>query len=143
MVSIGVAIPLQWDQKNRQDREVAAKLALTERAKAQQEDALRNHVAEVRTMFNEWENGQERIARYQRELLPLAQDRTRASLAAYRGGKADLASVLAARRNEIDVRTQALQIEMDTARAWAQLNFLIPEEDHSDHLDAAAVKEQK
>jgi outer membrane protein TolC len=143
MFSVGVAIPLQWDQKNRQDREVASKLALADRAKAQQEDALRIHVTEVRTMFNEWENGQERITRYERELVPLAQDRTRAALAAYRGGKGDLNAVLGARRNEIEVRTQALQLEMDTARAWAQLNFLVPGEDHSEHADATAPKEQK
>ena len=32
MVSIGVSIPLQWDQKNRQDRELASKLALADQA---------------------------------------------------------------------------------------------------------------
>ena len=134
MFSVGVAIPLQWDQKNRQDRELAAKLALADRAKAQQEEALRAHVAEVRQTYNEWENGREREARIERELLPLAEERTRAALAAYRGGKGDLAAVLAARKNEIEVRTQALQLALDTARAWAQLTFLVPTEDHSDHL---------
>jgi outer membrane protein TolC len=143
MVSVGVSIPLQWDQKNRQDREVAAKVALAERAKAQQEDTLRAHVAEIRAMLNEWENGNERINRYQRELVPLAHDRTEAALAAYRNGRSDLNTVLAARRNEIEVRTQALQLEMDTARAWAQLTFLVPDEDHSAHIDAVAPKEQK
>src|SRR6185295_5243789 len=59
MISIGVSIPLQWDQKNRQDRELGAKLALAERAKALREDMLRAHTAEVRTMLNEWENGHE------------------------------------------------------------------------------------
>jgi outer membrane protein TolC len=94
-------------------------------------------------MFNEWENGQERITRYERELVPLAQDRTRAALAAYRGGKGDLNTVLGARRNEIEVRTQALQLEMDTARAWAQLNFLVPDQDHSERAAAVIPKEQK
>ena len=28
MVSIGVSVPLQWDRKNRQDRDVAAKAAM-------------------------------------------------------------------------------------------------------------------
>lgn len=143
MFSVGVAIPLQWDQKNRQDREVAAKLALTERARAQQEEALRVHVAEVRTMINEWENGLERIARYERELVPLARDRTQAALATYRGGKGDLNAVLAARKNEIEVRTQALQLNMDTARIWAQLNFLVPDENHPALLEPAVTKEQK
>lgn len=126
LFSVGVSVPLQWDQKNRQDREVAAKVAMAEQAKALEEDALRAHVAEVRTMLNEWENGRERLKRYERELVPLAQSRTQATLAAYRGGKADLSSVLAARRAEIDVRIQSIQLEMDRARVWGQLNFLIP-----------------
>jgi outer membrane protein TolC len=127
MVSVGVSIPLQWDQKNRQDREEAAKLAMLEQARAQREDMLRAHVAEVRAMVNEWENGRERRARYERELVPLSKERTQAVLTAYRGSKASLMDVLAARRNEIDVRMQALQLEAETARLWAQLNFLFPD----------------
>jgi outer membrane protein TolC len=128
MVSVGVAIPLQWDQKNRQDREVAARLSMAAQAEAQREEALRAHIGEVRAQIQEWENGRERRARYERELVPLARDRTRAALAAYRGGKANLTEVLAARRNEIEVRVQAIQLEMETARLWAQINFLLPHE---------------
>jgi outer membrane protein TolC len=127
MVSVGVAIPLQWDQKNRQDRELAAKLAMVEQAEAQREEALRAHIAEVRVMVQEWENNRERGGRYERDLVPLAEERTRATLAAYRGGKAALNDVLTARRNEIEVRIQALQLELETARLWAQINFLFPD----------------
>jgi outer membrane protein TolC len=127
MVSIGVSIPLQWDQKNRQDREIAAKLAMAEQASAQREEALRAHIGEVRAMSAEWENGRERLVRYERELIPLARDRTQAALAAYGGGKSTLTDLLLARRNEIDVRMLAVQLEMETARLWAQLNFLFPE----------------
>ena len=126
MISIGVSVPLQWDQTNRQDREVASKLAMADQARAQREDALRAHVAEVRSMLIEWDSGRDRVARYVRELIPLATERTEATLAAYRGGKSSLAEVLAARRNEIEVRMQRLQLEQDTARLWAQLNFLVP-----------------
>jgi outer membrane protein TolC len=133
MVSVGVSIPLQWDQKNRQGREVAAKLALAEQARAERDEMLRNHVAETRTMINEWQNDRERHARYERELIPLAKERTVASIAAYRGGKSTLADVLAARRNEIDVRLQALALEADTARLWAQLNFLFPSAGMASH----------
>jgi outer membrane protein TolC len=128
MVGIGVSIPLQWDQRNRQDRELAAKLAMADKARAQRDEALRQHAAEVETMLNEWENDRERLRRYDRELLPLARQRTEALVAAYRGGKGDLASALAARRNEIEVRTQALKLEVDIARVWAQLRFLYPDE---------------
>ena len=133
MVSVNVAIPLQWDQKNRQDRELAAKLALADQAEAQREEALRAHISEVRAQIQDWENGRERRARYERELLPLARERTQAALGAYRGGKASLAEALSARRNEIEVRTQALQLEMETARLWAQINFMFPDDAVSRH----------
>ena len=127
MISFGVSIPLQLDRANRQDQELAAKLALVEEARARYEDLLRNHEAEVGVMLSDWKNGKERLARYSSELVPVAQQRTEAALAAYRGGKTDLASVLAARREAIEVRMQALTLEMETARQWAQLNFLAPE----------------
>ena len=128
MVSLGVSVPLQWDQKNRQGRELAAKLAMAAQAEAQREDMLRAHVAEAQAMIAEWETLRERKRRYDAELVPLAIERTQAALASYRGGKSSLADVLAARRNEIEARMQTLQLEMDAARAWAQLNYLVPDD---------------
>ena len=126
MVSVGISIPLQWDQPRRQDREVSAKRALVEQLEAERDEALRVHVAETRIMIDERENGREREQRYRRELIPLAEERTQAALAAYRGGKSSVSDVLAARRSEIDLRIQALQLAAETARLWAQLNFLVP-----------------
>ena len=126
MVSIGVSVPLPWDRAHKQDREVAAKLALTEQASAQREEVLRMHTAEVKIMVAEWRNGVERRRRLETELLPLTGERTQAALGAYRGGKSTLTDVLVARRSELDVRLQILQLELDTARTWAKLNFLFP-----------------
>jgi outer membrane protein TolC len=149
MVSVGVSIPLQWDQKNRQNRELASKLALADQARARREEALRAHINEVRTMIAEWENGQERLARYEREIVPLARERTRAALAAYQGGKANLTDLLLARRNEIDVRMKAVGLEAEVARLWAQLNFLFPDSTAMTHTsvttpsNANQVKESR
>ena len=126
MLSIGVSIPLQWDQKNRQDREVGAKLAQLEQVQAERQDALRAHVSETGVMLAEWDSARERQARIQHQLLPLAVERTQALLSAYRGGKSALNEVLGARRNEIEVRLQSLQLELEASRLWAQLNFMIP-----------------
>ncbi len=123
MASFGVSVPLQWDQANRQDREVAAKLAQADQVRAQREEALRTAVAELRTMITEWQSARERQTRLEHELVPLATERTQAELSAYRSGKSSLGNVLAARRNELDTRLQALQIEAVAARLWAQLNF--------------------
>ncbi|MDP3827908.1 MAG: TolC family protein [Polaromonas sp.] len=137
MISIGVSIPLQWDQKNRQNRELAAKLALVDEARARYEDMLRNHEAEVRGWLNDWQTGKDRVARYRNELIPTARQRAEAALTSYRTGKSDLAGALAARRDELDTHMQTLTLEMETARSWAQLNFLFPE-----HSMPAQAKEQ-
>jgi len=135
MVSINVAVPLQWDPANRQDRELSAKSALVEQMRAQREEATREHLAQTRSWLQQWRNGRERLAHYDATLLPLAAERTRAAIAAYRGGSGPLAAVLDARRNEIEQRGERLRIEMDTAAVWAQLQYLIP--DAHEHMPRA------
>jgi len=139
MISINLSVPLQWDQRNRQDRELAAKLALVEQARAQTEEMTREHAADIRGMVIEWQSNRERLARHDNSLIPLASERTRAALAAYRGGAGSLTTVLEARRGEIDARMERLRLAMDTARLWAQLNYLNPE-GHSDAPVAATVR---
>lgn len=126
MVSFGVSLPLPWDRGNRQDREAAAKLALAGQVRAQREETLRAHVGEVRAMLAEWQGDRERLVRYRDALLPLARERARAALAAYQGARTSIAELLAARRNESEVQLQAVQLEMETARLWARLAFLVP-----------------
>jgi outer membrane protein TolC len=132
MVSVNVSVPLQWDRKNRQDRELAAKLALVDQARAQREEAERAHAAEVHGWIEEWRGRRERLAHYDSALLPLAGQRTQAALAGYRGGSGPLGAVLEARRMEIDLRIERLRIEMETAALWAQLEYLVPSERRSE-----------
>ncbi len=126
MISLNLSVPLQWDQKSRQNRELAAKLATVEQMRAEREEATRMHVADALAMLQEWRSNRERLGRYDASLLPLATERTRAAIAAYRGATGPLTAVLEARRGEIDMRMERLRLEMDTARLWAQINYLIP-----------------
>lgn len=129
MLSVGISVPLQWDQKNRQNRELAAKLAAIEQIRAEREEMLREHSAEINNMVLEWQSGRERLARYRQEILPLAAERTRAATVAYQTGKTSLADLLVVRRAEISTRGQALELEKDTAMLWARFNFLMPKND--------------
>lgn len=131
MVSVEVSIPIQWDQKNRQNRELYAKQMVVEQATAERDDMLRQHVSQTRVMFDEWHNDRDRAERFTQELLPLAHQRVQAMLASYRGGKANLSALLAARRDEIEMQLQSWQIQNQTARLWAQLNFLMPAQTQS------------
>jgi hypothetical protein len=73
MISVGVSIPLQWDQKKRQDRELSAKLAVVEQARAERDETMREQLAEVRTMINEWENDRAAAYRGNAHFLPRRQ----------------------------------------------------------------------
>ena len=128
MVSVNLSIPWQWDPKNRQDREVSAKLVLAEQMTAQREEATREHVAQTRAWLQEWQGNRDRLTHYDDALIPLASERTRAAIAAYRGGVGPLSAVLEARRMEIDTRMDRLRLDMETAGLWAQLEYLIPAE---------------
>jgi len=128
MVSLAVSVPLQWNQKNRQDRELAAKLATAEQIRAEREEITRQHLAETSRWLQTWRSNLGRLADYDQTLIPLATERTHAALAAYRGAKGALSAVLEARRMEIDTRIERLRIETETAVLWAALEYLIPTE---------------
>jgi len=128
MVSINLSVPLQWDQRNRQDREHAAKLAMVDEARARREDAERAVEADIRAVRTAWRNQERRLRRHDEALLPLAEQRSAAALAAYAAGSGSLAGVLEARRSEQQVHLDRLRIEADIARLWAQLTFLVPQD---------------
>ena len=136
MISLGVSIPLQIAPSRRQDRDIAAKNALIDQLHAQREDLLRAHTTELRVMQAEWASFGERIKRVDDGLIPLATERTTAANIAYRSGTGLLTAVLDARKNEIDVRMQRLDLEREQARAWAQLKYLIPSDEAISTKDA-------
>lgn len=126
MMTLEFSVPLAIDRAHRQNPELAAKLAEASEARAERDDMLLEHVAEVGAMLDEWNTARERRDRYRTSIIPLAADRTTAARAAYRGGKTPLSDVLLAEHDEIEARLKALQIEAGAARLWAQLSFLSP-----------------
>jgi outer membrane protein TolC len=124
MVTLELTVPLEIRRAYRQDTKLAAKLAEASQAKAEREDMLRAHAAEISTMIDAWDSARERRERYRTSIVPLAADRSAAARAAYRGGKASLSDLLLAQRAEVDARLKALQLEESAARLWAQLTFL-------------------
>jgi outer membrane protein TolC len=108
--------------------EIAATLAKREEARAARDEKLRAEVAEMRTMIDAWQHMRDRLDRYTRQLVSLARERTLATLAAYRGGKATLTELLAARRAETETQMQSVETEREAARMWARINFALPDD---------------
>src|SRR3989441_10875001 len=128
MISVMVSIDLPWEAEKRQDRDLAAKRLLAEQARAQTEEARRMHEAELRGFYADWQTAGVRSERFEKLLLPLARERVAAALAAYRGGRGELGGGLEARRAETETRLGFVQAQLERARAWAKLNFLLPHE---------------
>lgn len=124
MLSINLSIPLRWDPAQRQDRELAARLATVEQLRAQAEEARREHLAQAQGWLRQWQGQRQRLAFHDNTLIPLAAQRSQAAGIAYRSGAAALSAVLEARRLEIDARIERLRLEMEAAGLWAQLDYL-------------------
>lgn len=132
MLSVAVRIDLPlWGDK-RQDPLILARQRQIEQIEASREDARRMHEAEIHGDLAAWETAKDRLARVEQQLLPLAQERTQATLAAYRGGRGDLTAVLQARGNEIETRLMLIEQQAELGRAWANLNFLLDAHTESD-----------
>lgn len=128
MVSLGVSIPLQWDQVNKQNRELAASLERVEQVRLEREEMRREHLFEVQRLLANWRSNLNRLKDYDKTLIPLATERVRATLAAFSGGKASLSEVLDAQRMVTDTRLERLRIEKQSAALWAELEYLIPQD---------------
>ncbi|SPA34238.1 Outer membrane silver efflux protein [Cupriavidus taiwanensis] len=126
MVSLNVSLPLPWDQEHRQDRELAARLAQANAARAQAESVRRGLIGQLRGKQAELQLSQTRLERYRNATLPLAKAQTEAALSAYRTGVGSLAAVAEASRKALELSLDRLRLEAATARLWAELTFLMP-----------------
>jgi outer membrane protein TolC len=127
MVSLEFRIGLPLATKHRQNPVITAKSAELRRLEADREVELRMHTAELRQMLVEWELLGEQIQQYEKELLPLARERSRAALASYRAGRGDLRSALDAFAQEVDFVLEHAQLQNERGRTWAYLRYLEPQ----------------
>ena len=124
MVSLEFRVGLPLFTKNRQDPQISAKHAELRRIEADREAELRMHTAEIHQMLTEWEQLGQQVSQYEKELQPLARERSRAALASYRAGRGDLRLALDAYRQEIEFVIEHAELVNERGRAWAYLRYL-------------------
>ncbi len=125
-LEVGVGLPLF--PGNRQDRGISARSADLAAVRANREDARRMQAESVRRAFARWQGLGTQVTRTRDTLLPLANDRSRITLAAYSGG-APLQPWLDARRDEIDTRIDYATLLGEWGQAWVDLAYLLPDND--------------
>ena len=123
LISLQVARELPLFPENRQDRLLAARLALLEQARAQREDRLRLLSAELEKAYVEWRAAGARIAWFDSAVVPHAVQRVDAALAAYQANQSDLGAVLDARRAELEAQLQRLALRVAQEKARVQLQY--------------------
>lgn len=124
MVSLEFRVGLPLFTKNRQDPQISAKHAELRRIEADREAELRMHTAEIHQMLTEWQQLGAQVEQYERDLLPLARERSRAALASYRAGRGDLRLALDAYSQEIEFVVEHAELVNERGRAWAFLRYL-------------------
>ncbi|GAA0720236.1 TolC family protein [Dokdonella soli] len=129
MVTVQVRVDLPLFAASRQDPTIASKQAAVAQLEAEREVALRMHTADLRKVVATWRSACARAQRYERELLPLADDRADAALASYRGGRGDLQTSLAAFDNAIEQRIAYTDVTNTLGQSWAALHFAFPNEE--------------
>jgi outer membrane protein TolC len=122
-IGVQAEIDLPWFTARRQDRRLAARLAEQTEAEARREDILRRHFAEARAYYADWRAALERLAEFDRAVVPVAGERVDAARAAYAAGRGGFSEVLAARRALLDAELLRLEQEVAVARALVQLQF--------------------
>lgn len=121
--SIGIEMDLPVFAHQRQDRDTAASAAELARSEQLRQDWLRQHRAELQLNVEDWQRLQLRLSRYDTAILPPAQARLDAALAAYRAGSGPLDAVLAARHAQLDLQLQRLELEFDRSMHELALRY--------------------
>ena len=128
MVSFQVSIELPLFASERRDPLIYAKRKEVQRVEAEREAMLRRHAEELEAQLAQQETLNRKLARLRDQALPLADERVRLQMASYQAGRADLGSVLAARRDRAEAQLKVIDTEAALFRLRAQLAYLLSEE---------------
>lgn len=125
MVTLQFALPLQWNRADRQDRRLAEKLALADRAQSLTLDRERELNAELAAAMADRATAEAREREHVDRLIPAARARLETTQAGYAAGKVALAMVWEARRGVLDAEMEHWMIQSDLLRAALRLEYLL------------------
>jgi outer membrane protein, heavy metal efflux system len=127
MMSLEFTIDLPIRTGSRQDPLIASRRAERLAFDSDREALLRDHVQALESDLAEYHRLQKAVARERDVLLPLTEEKVQLALAAWRGGKASLADVAAARSERIDARMQLIALRGEAQQMAARLHFTYSE----------------
>lgn len=127
MMSVQFSFDLPLFPGSRQNPRIAAKQATLSQLHAQREAAEREHAQQLADDLAEYQRLDRALRRSQDSLVPLAEEKVALTLAGYRSGNGELASVIAARRELIETRLKHIDFAQQRALTSARLHFAYEE----------------
>ncbi len=123
MVNLSVTFDLPVFPASRQDPAIEAERARLQRVDAQREAVERRYQSDLSEALAEYQRLESTLARSQRTLLPLAEQKVELAMADYRSGRGTLAGVISAREQLIDARLRHIDLARDRSLSNARLYF--------------------
>ena len=127
MMSFQLVFDLPWDRERRQQPRLTAKLREAARLEAERADTIRRHAEEIDAQLAELKALDAQHTRLQRQALALNAERVALALASYQAGRADLGTVLVARRESVETWLRLIDLDAQRAALRVRLNTLIAE----------------
>ncbi len=127
MASLQFTVDLPFFSGTRQTPRIAAKRFDEARIAAEREAMLRKHTEELESWLSDYTALSQKLARTRDTAVSLAREKTELLLASYRTGKSGLAPALAARRELIETRLKAVDLDAELHAVAAKLAYLYAE----------------
>ncbi len=128
MVSLQVSVDLPIFAGSRQDPKLAAKLAERAALADERKAALLEHGAMLESALAEHQRLAQAVQRSREVIVPLAAEKVTLTLADWRGNRADLATLAAARRENIEAQLKAISLENQRRQLAARLHYTYSEQ---------------
>lgn len=131
MVTMQVSFDLPLFTASRQEPIIAARQADRSALEAEREATLLEHAAMLEADLAEHQRLARAVARQREVLLPLAVEKVRLALAAWRGGKGSLTDLVAARRERVDAELRAIALDSERLQLAARLFYTYSDDAHA------------
>lgn len=128
LFSVVLQVDVPLFTSNRQDKQVQSAHAQREVIKTKRALALRQLKSGFDTALATYKRLQERQTLYRNRLLTQMSEQAESSLAAYTHGDGRFSDVIRARIDELEAQIDALNINVDSQKAIAQLHYFLIEE---------------
>jgi outer membrane protein TolC len=127
MLTVEFRVGLPLFTGSRQGPLIRAKRAELTRVELERGAELRMHEAELSAALAGWSSARERLDLYRQQRVPLARERTQATLASYQGGGGALADLMASVVAELELQRGQTEVLRELGRHWVFLRYLDPE----------------